>query len=64
MPKITSPSKVEETPSTSAKAKFFYTGVFAIKHMGEVIPRQQSKSISKEKKAVKKWSLKIIIYEF
>lgn len=30
MPKSTSPSKVEELPSTSPKAKFFYTGVFAL----------------------------------
>ncbi len=30
MPKNTSPVKVVDTASTSAKARFFYAGVFAL----------------------------------
>jgi hypothetical protein len=52
MPKSTSPIKAEDLPSASAKAKFFYKGVFTLtRKREEVSPPKQGKSTSQDKKS-------------
>jgi len=57
MLKSSSPTKFEELPSTSIKAKFFYTGVFALTKRREELSQPKSTRPSQDKKSmIKKWS--------
>jgi hypothetical protein len=55
MPKSSSPEKTAEQASTSAKARFFYAGVFALnQRKGESSQPKQTKSTSQDKKTTTK----------
>lgn len=53
MPKSATPNKVEDLASNSAKARFFYAGVFALLRKKDVNQPKPSSS-SLEKKTMKK----------
>jgi len=54
MLKNSSPAKVVETTSTSAKAKFFYAGVFAMEKNKEKLSPPRASSRSQDKKSIRK----------
>jgi len=61
MLKNSSPAKVVETTSTSAKAKFFYAGVFAMEKNKEKLSPPRASSRSHDKKSIRKWSNAMIL---
>ena len=54
MPKSASPTKQEELPSTTAKARFFYAGVFALEKRKEELSQPKPARPSQDKKSIKK----------
>jgi hypothetical protein len=54
MPKGASPSKIEDSQAASQKAKFFYTGVFAILRRKEELSQTKPARPSQDKKSIKK----------
>jgi len=61
MLKNSSPPKVVETVGTSAKARFFYAGVFAMEKKKEQLSQPRSASQSQDKKSIRKWSKAMIL---
>jgi hypothetical protein len=53
MLKSGSPTKIEEKASSSAKARFFYAGVFALLRRKEELSQPRSAKNSQEKKIKK-----------
>jgi len=54
MPKSSSPSKIVDAASTSAKAKFFYIGAFAMLKRKDQLSQPRPTRQSQDKKAIRK----------
>jgi hypothetical protein len=54
MPKSASPSKILDQASTSAKARFFYMGVFALQRRKDELSQQKPARSSLDKKTIRK----------
>jgi len=54
MPKAVSPIKVLEQGSASAKARFFYAGVFALQREREWLKKQKPPKSPLDKKPIKR----------
>ncbi len=54
-----SPNKFAELPYTSAKARFFYAGIFALQRRKQELSQSKPTNTSPNKKVIKKWLMMI-----